>query len=140
MNVRVGSHRPNMLFFGFLLLIFHDNLETIRQGNADLCHKMWMVAHDWTNDLLSFGEPLTTSPPHLWQECAHWVWFFFNFLLSAAVNLNMFLVKLLVKWKLIYYREFQFDASTKTSFFLMKSSGTVTPNEHSAGSNLKKFS
>ena len=38
-DARVGSYRPVMLFFGYFLLI-HNKLENIRQGNADLYHKI----------------------------------------------------------------------------------------------------
>ena len=72
MDARAGSYRPMMLFFVYFPLI-QNKLENIRQGNADLYQKIWLVAQDWIKDLPFQGEPLTAGPQHLWHECAHWV-------------------------------------------------------------------
>ena len=37
-DARVGSHRPVMFFFSFIVLLIHKKLENIRLGNADFYH------------------------------------------------------------------------------------------------------
>ena len=60
---------------------------------------------------------------------------FFNFLLSVAAILHIFLVKLEVKLKMINYRMFRFDTTTQTNFFSKNKIIRVCETQHAYSEN-----
>ena len=118
-NGRAGFHRPVMLFFIYFRLI-NKKIENNRQGNADLYHKIRLVAQDWTKDLPFSGRNLWPPGHHTCDKNARtgshrYGWFLFhNFSFQWMLTCTCFWVKLEVKLKLFSYRKSRLDTTTRT--------------------------